>query len=147
VKEQFKLENGKYVMPGPVEERLARSRYIKNIMLYGANRPHCVALVSIDEEAVQVWAAQQGLELGDLEEDPRVLSLLDEEIRLHGAGSRSYELPKRHVVTRRELTIEDGFLTPTLKLRRRAVVDAFGGRLEAAYEGGGAGAGRAEASP
>ena len=62
IKEQYKLENGKYVMPAPLEEQLKLSPYIANVMLYGADKPYNVALVVLDAAAVREWAAEQGID-------------------------------------------------------------------------------------
>ena len=53
IKEQYKLENGKYVAPAPLEERLKLSPYISNVMINGANKPYNVALVVLDRAAIQ----------------------------------------------------------------------------------------------
>src|SRR6516165_8744635 len=58
IKEQYKLENGKYVMPSPLEEELKLSPYIANVMLHGHNKPFNVALVVPDATAVERWAKE-----------------------------------------------------------------------------------------
>src|SRR5690606_34216408 len=63
LKEQYKLSNGKYVMPGPLEEKLKLSPYIANVMLHGANRPHNVALVVLERSAVDSWADRKSTRL------------------------------------------------------------------------------------
>lgn len=133
IKEQYKLENGKYVMPGPAEETLRTSPYIANVMLYGANRPYNVALVSLNVEAVQAWAAREGIELGDARADERVHRLIAAEIEAHAEDLRGYEVPKRWVLTTDELTTANDMLTPTLKLKRRNVVARYQAELEALY--------------
>ncbi len=61
IKEQYKLENGKFVVPSPLEEELKLSPYILNTMLFGLNRPYNVALVVIDEPAISQWARERSL--------------------------------------------------------------------------------------
>ena len=68
IKEQYKLQNGKYVVPSPLEELLKLSPFVANIMIYGHNRPHNVVLVIPDMEVVNGWAEEQGLQLSG---DPR----------------------------------------------------------------------------
>src|SRR5690606_40201830 len=63
IKEQYKLETGKYVVPSPLEEELKLSPFILNVMLYGANRPHNVALVVADVPAIEKWAGERGVVL------------------------------------------------------------------------------------
>ncbi|MCX5743544.1 MAG: long-chain fatty acid--CoA ligase [Proteobacteria bacterium] len=135
IKEQYKLENGKYVMPTPLEEQLALSPYVRNVMLYGANRPYNVALVVLDEERVRAWAATQDLALAtDLAADERVRTLVLDELRQQAAGFRSFERPLACALTTQPFTIENGLLTPTLKLKRRDVLAKFGAALDALYD-------------
>jgi len=68
IKEQYKLQNGKYVVPGPLEEQIALSPYIANAMVYGDNRQFNIALVALDEENIGAWAAQQGVDVAQLAE-------------------------------------------------------------------------------
>lgn len=133
IKEQYKLENGKYVVPAPLEEDLKLSPYILNVMLYGANQPHNVALVVADEAALKTWAEREGLELGDLNRNPRVKELLAEELDRCGSGFRSYEKPKDFLVITEDFTVENDMLTPSLKLKRRNVLARYEERLLGLY--------------
>ena len=134
IKEQYKLENGKYVVPSPLEEQLKLSPYIANVMIYGANHPYNVALVVPDPVSLASWASEQGRELSDdPAEDPEVLALLEAEIKEHGAGFKGYERPKKIVVVMEDFTTENGLLTPTMKLKRREVLARFGELLEELY--------------
>ena len=135
IKEQYKLENGKYVMPGPLEEQLALSPYVANVMLHGAGKPYNVALVAIDTAQVRAWAGEEGLELAaDLTSDLRVRRLILRELERYSAGFRAYERPVEVVLTQSPFSVENGMLTPTLKLKRREVARKFGGALEAIYQ-------------
>ena len=134
IKEQYKLENGKYVMPSPLEERLKISPFILNAMLYGDNRPFNVALIVIDAMAVRGWAEREGIDLGaDPTRHPRVAALVRGEIDREGASFRGYELPRAFVLTTEDFTIENGLLTPSLKLKRREAIARHGSALEALY--------------
>ncbi len=134
IKEQYKLENGKYVMPSPLEERLKISPFILNVMLYGDNRPFNVALIVIDAMAVRGWAEREGIDLGaDPTRHPRVAALVRGEIDREGASFRGYELPRAFVLTTEDFTIENGLLTPSLKLKRREAIARHGSALEALY--------------
>ena len=65
IKEQYKLENGKYVMPSPLEEELKLSPYLANVMIWGDGRPFNVALVTLDVARVREWAAAAGVTLAE----------------------------------------------------------------------------------
>ncbi len=133
IKEQYKLENGKYVMPTPIEEQLALSPFVKNVMLHGSGRPYNVALVVVDEEQIRAWAAGKGLAVRDITTDDRVRALIGEELAREARGLRGYERPVDFVLTTTPFTLENGMLTPTLKLKRREVMARFGDALEALY--------------
>jgi long-chain acyl-CoA synthetase len=135
IKEQYKLENGKYVMPTPLEEQLALSPFIANVMLHGANRPYNVALVVIDEGQVRRWATERNLELApDPAQDDRVKALILDELGNQARAFRSFERPLDCVLTTTPFTVDNGLLTPTLKLKRREVLARYGTALEALYE-------------
>ena len=135
IKEQYKLENGKYVMPSPLEEKLAVSPFIRNVMLYGADHAYNVALVVIDPDRVHAWAAERGLTVADdPTQDERVRALIRDELERNGKDLRSFERPRDCALTTTELTLDNGLLTPTLKLKRRAMNARFGELLEALYD-------------
>lgn len=134
LKEQYKLENGKYVMPSPLEETLKLSPYFLNVMLYGDNRPYNVALVVLNVDAVRTWAKQRGLTLGrDLTTDPNVKKLVEDDLARFAQSFRGYERPQAFSITTEDFTIESGLLTPSLKLKRREAIARFGEALEALY--------------
>jgi long-chain acyl-CoA synthetase len=134
IKEQYKLENGKYVMPSPLEETLKLSPYILNVMIYGDNRPHNVALVVVDVEAVRSWGTQSGLTLArDLTTDPNVRKLVESELARLTESFRGYERPRAFALVTEDFTIESGLLTPSMKLKRREAVERFGETLDALY--------------
>ena len=133
IKEQYKLENGKYVVPSPLEEQLKLSPFIVNVMLYGDNKPYNVALVVPDTAAVTAHAEKHGWNIRDLATDPHVVQLLTEELEQQSSHFKGYELPKKFLITPRDFTTENGQLTPSLKIKRRAVLGEYGAQLDALY--------------
>jgi long-chain acyl-CoA synthetase len=133
IKEQYKLENGKYVVPSPLEEQLKLSPYILNVMVFGENRPHNVALVVADADAVKRWARDQGHPLSELTTDPKVLELLKEELKKYSGSFKSFERVKDIIVTTEDFTTDNGMLTPSLKVKRRNVLARYGERLQGLY--------------
>ncbi|MEO7093246.1 MAG: AMP-binding protein, partial [Polyangiales bacterium] len=78
VKEIYKLENGKFVAPAPIEEAITLSPFIAQAMVHGLNRPHNVALLVPDRPSIEGWAKEQGLEVSSWETlaaHPRVRAL------------------------------------------------------------------------
>jgi len=133
IKEQYKLENGKYVVPSPLEEELKLSPYILNTMLFGLNRPHNVALVVIDEPALTKWGKEKGLEIKDFTSDSAVRELIAGELETRARNFKGYEKPKAFLLIREDFTIDNGLLTPSLKVRRNLVLARYLPVLEALY--------------
>lgn len=134
IKEQYKLENGKYVMPSPLEEALKLSPFILNVLVYGDNRPHNVAIVVLDVDAVRAWANETRQTIGpDLTSAPNVRALVEGELRRYGESFRGYERPQAFAIVTDDFTVEGGLLTPSLKLKRREAVARYGATLEALY--------------
>jgi long-chain acyl-CoA synthetase len=137
VKEQYKLENGKYVAPAPLEEKLRLSPYIANIMVDGTNRPYNVAVIVPDFDTLKAWAQSKGITTSSTEEltrRPEVTELLKEEIRTLGADFKGFERPEKFVVATEDFTTDNGMLTPSLKVKRRNVMAKYGDQLNKLYE-------------
>ncbi|MEZ4452411.1 MAG: long-chain fatty acid--CoA ligase [Nannocystaceae bacterium] len=137
IKEQYKLENGKYVVPSPLEEQLKLSPYIANVMVYGDHRPFNVALVVPDFDSVERWAKENGLSGAarqDLCRDPKVIALIEGELREYGKEFRSFERVQKVALIAEDFTTENDMLTPSLKLKRRVVVGRYQPRIDALYD-------------
>jgi long-chain acyl-CoA synthetase len=135
VKELYKLENGRYVAPAPLEEKLQLSPFIAQTLIYGSDRPHNVALIIPDMPALKSWAEGKGLPSDPeaLIADERTRALLRKEIDTYSREFKGYEAIRAFVVSADELTTQNDMLTPTLKLKRRNVVARYGPALEALY--------------
>jgi long-chain acyl-CoA synthetase len=127
VKELYKLENGKYVAPAPLEEKIQLSPYIAQCVVFGADKRHNVALIVPDLAALRAWAPAEGVtgEGEALLTHPKVRELLEREVAKYNAEFKGYERIVDFVVDTEEMTPQNGLLTPTLKLKRRAVVDKY----------------------
>jgi len=136
VKEQYKLENGKYIVPSPLEAKFKLSPFIANIMVYGMNRPFNVAVVVPDGESLELWAKENGVSAGSLEsmiERKDVRELIAAELEKGSDGFRHYERCKDFVLTADDFSTENGMLTPTLKLKRRIVLKHYQAELDGLY--------------
>ena len=136
VKELYKLENGKYVAPAPLEERLTLSPFIEQAFVHGANRPHNVALIVPSGDAVREWAREHGLpdeSPAELLGEPRVRALLREEIDAAGADFKGFERIRAFELLGERFSPESGLLTPTLKVRRAKVLERYGSLVEGMY--------------
>lgn len=135
-KELIKTSGGKFVAPQRVEDALRASRYIAQAVAYGDQRKYITALVTLDEAAVRAWARGRGLDEGGIEalaRRPEVRELIEAEIDTANEGLSSFERVKRFRILPRDLTIESGELTPTLKVKRKVVVERNRTLLEEMY--------------
>jgi long-chain acyl-CoA synthetase len=136
IKEQYKLENGKYIAPAPLEEQLKLSPYILNALVYGDNRPHNVALIVPDLTALKKWGVAQGIAAASDEEllgHPRMVALIQVEVDKYAGGWKGFERVHKVTLVAEDFTTQNGFLTPTLKLKRRVALQTYGPRIEALY--------------
>jgi long-chain acyl-CoA synthetase len=138
LKDLIVTAGGKNITPQPLELEATRSPYIAQAVLIGDRRPYPVLLVVPDFDAVARWAREQGLDLPDhaaLAHDPRVQELVRSAALGGLGGFARFERPKKLSVLSEEMTIEGGLLTPTLKVRRRAVEARYRELIEALYAG------------
>ncbi|MBZ0117533.1 MAG: long-chain fatty acid--CoA ligase [Sandaracinaceae bacterium] len=135
IKEQYKLENGKYVVPSPLEELLKLSPYIINAFVFGDNKPFNVALIVPDTAEVKKWAAGHGIDgaMEALVENEKVQALLREQIDKHSGEFKQFEKIKKFAVILEDFTVENGMLTPKMSVKRRKVMERWGDKIEALY--------------
>jgi long-chain acyl-CoA synthetase len=137
IKEQYKLENGKYVVPTPLEEQLKLSPYVANAMVYGDNKPFNVALIVANVAAIRNWATHSQVSLPSdadaLLRDERTASLLKGEIEKYASSFKGFEAIQEFAVIGQDFTTENGMLTPSLKLKRRKVLETYGSVIDQLY--------------
>jgi long-chain acyl-CoA synthetase len=136
IKEQYKLENGKYVFPATIEEEIQLSPWVENVLVFGESRACNVCLIVPDFEALKTWAQNHG-------HDPAPSALIRNPVAKEMIGSAiqkqlkgkfgSDEIPKSVVLVAEGLSVENGMLTQTLKLKRRKVIEHFSDKIEEAY--------------
>jgi long-chain acyl-CoA synthetase len=134
-KELYKLENGKYVAPVPLEQELELSPYIAQAIVTGENKPHNVALIVADLVALKQWSQEQALEGNEdsLLSNPKVLSLYESEVEKCNQRFKGFEKIVDFVIDTEELTPANGMLTLTMKPKRRAIMGKYGTDLESLY--------------
>jgi long-chain acyl-CoA synthetase len=137
IKEQYKLENGKYVVPTPLEDRLKLSPFILNAMVYGDNRPYNVAIVVANVPAVRKWAEEHSIaisaDVDALLRDERVKALFRKEIAEQSQDFKGFESIQDFALVATDFTTDNGMMTPKLSLRRRQAVDVYRAVLEQLY--------------
>lgn len=135
IKEQYKLENGKYVFPVALEESIKLSSSIENCMVEGANKRYNVALVVPDFAALVGWAEENGLPSNpsDLVKEKKLEEHILDEIKKTCSEFAGYEVPKKVILISEPFTPENGILTQTLKLKRREVMKRYGDDMDKLY--------------
>jgi long-chain acyl-CoA synthetase len=135
IKEQYKLENGKYVVPAPLEEQLKLSRFITNVMIFGDNKPYNVALIVPDPESLKEWASANGISDGieELVKNPKVREKIGQELEEYSKEFRAFDKIKKFALIPEDFTVQNEMLTPSMKLKRRNVLKKWGAEIEALY--------------
>ncbi len=137
-KDMFKTSQGKYVAPSAIEVRFkGLCPYAGELIVIGEAKPYCVALVTLDSEAITDWAAKHGLSgksFGEIARDETTRDLIAGYIDALNSDLNRWEQIKKFAILDRELSIEAGDLTPSMKLRRKVVVDRFTDRISELYE-------------
>ena len=133
-KELFKTSGGKFVAPSRVESAIKRSVYVNQVMLVGDGRPHPAALISPDWNLVR---AQLGIAADvapeALRERPDVLAFLTKEVRENTADLANFEQVRKIAILPQELSVENGDLSPTLKVKRRVVEARYASDIDRLY--------------
>jgi long-chain acyl-CoA synthetase len=137
IKEQYKLENGRYVVPSALEEQLKLSPYVLNVMVYGDNKPHNVAVVVVNVTAVTKWAEHGHISVPSqpdaLLSDERVRGLIRREIDRCSAQFRPFETIADFVLIADDFTTDNGMLTPKMSIKRRRVIEHYAKVIEELY--------------
>jgi long-chain acyl-CoA synthetase len=136
-KDMFKTSQGKYVAPSAISANFkAVCPYASEIIVYGEGKPYCVALVSLEADAIGEWAADNGLDgksFGEIARDEKTHEMVGGYVEQLNKQLNRWEQVKKFSIIDRELTVEAGDLTPSLKLKRKSVVDNFHDNIDQLY--------------
>ncbi|MBW6502846.1 long-chain fatty acid--CoA ligase [bacterium] len=127
---------GKNIAPQNLENLLKNDRYISQAFVYGDRKKYLTALLTLAPEEIVAWAARQGIPERGVEalaKHPEVLQLIRERVDEVNRGLASFEQVKKFAVLETDFSQETGELTPTLKVRRKVVVEKYGRILDEFY--------------
>ena len=128
-KEMFKTSGGKYIAPQVIENQAKASKFIEQIMVVGDGEKMPCALIQPDFNFVQNWAERKNISMGKTPEEiansPELKERIGKEIDYLNTKLGSWEQIKRFELTPEPWTIDSGVLTPTLKLKRKAVKERY----------------------
>jgi long-chain acyl-CoA synthetase len=137
-KDLMKTSGGKYVAPQSIEGLFhAVNPYASQIVVHGDGRKYVVALVSLDEEAIRGWAEGQGLSATSYEDIVRsdeARRMVQGHIETVNGRVNRWEAIKKFEILATDLTIEGGDLTPSLKIKRKAVERKYADLLDGMYD-------------
>ena len=134
-KDLIKTSGGKYVAPQPIENAIKRSQYVNQVVVIGDGRKFPAALIVPQLEALRAYTRRQGVvvEESELVKRQEIIDLIEKEVESLTADLSQYEKIKAVLLLPNELTVEGGELTPTLKVKRRVVVEKNKGQIDRLY--------------
>jgi long-chain acyl-CoA synthetase len=138
-KDLIKTSGGKYIAPAEVEGRIkAVCPFVSNVLVHGANRNFCTALIALDEPAILGWAKEHGLAgrtYAEVVAAERTRELIDGYVEQVNEGLQRWQRIRKFRLLPRDLDIEHGEVTPSLKIKRPVVERSFKGLLDEMYAG------------
>ncbi|MFF4668770.1 AMP-dependent synthetase/ligase [Streptomyces sp. NPDC001279] len=138
-KDLIKTSGGKYIAPAEIEGRFkAVCPFVSNILVHGANRNYCTALIALDEPTILGWAAENGLggkPYAEVVASAQAVELIEGYVQRLNEGLQRWQTVKTFRLLPRDLDIEHGELTPSLKLKRPVVEREYKDLIEDMYVG------------
>jgi long-chain acyl-CoA synthetase len=135
-KEIFKTSGGKYVAPQPIENKMKESAFIEQMMVVGAERKFAGALIVPAMAHLNEWCVKNGIGNGDTKEmirNPRVIELYKGIVEDYNKLFNHVEQVKKFELIPNEWNIDGGELTPTLKLKRKVIMEKYRDAIERIY--------------
>jgi long-chain acyl-CoA synthetase len=135
-KELFKTSGGKYVAPLPIENKLKESPYVEQAMVLGSERKFVGALIVPSFPNLLTWCRQNNITVADHHElirHPAILALMKDLVESFNKFFNHVEQIKRFELLPDEWTIDGGELTPTLKLKRKVIMEKYRDAIERIY--------------
>jgi long-chain acyl-CoA synthetase len=137
-KEIFKTSGGKYIIPQVMENKFKESRFIEQIMVIGEGEKHPAGLIVPSYDYMREWAKRKDVSLKDdsnqtLIENESIIARVQKEIDQYNKLFGGYEQIKKFELLPEEMSIEGGELTPTLKLKRKVIMEIHADRVNKIY--------------
>ncbi|AVT39323.1 long-chain fatty acid--CoA ligase [Plantactinospora sp. BB1] len=138
-KDLVKTSGGKYISPSHIEGMFkALCPYTSQVVVIGQARNYCTMLVTLDPDAIGTWAAGgplAGRPYAEIVSSAEVRAMVDGYVAELNQKLNRWETIKKVTVLTRDLTVEDGEMTPSMKIKRRAVESSFKAEIDQMYEG------------
>ncbi|MBJ7358283.1 MAG: long-chain fatty acid--CoA ligase, partial [Nocardioides sp.] len=137
IKELFKTSGGKYIAPPAIESKFkAICPYASQFMVFGEDRNYCVALITLDPDAMAGWAEENGMSgksYAEIVGSDEVKAMVGGYVDEMNAQLNRWETIKRWELLDHDLTVESGELTPSMKVKRSVVQDNNKDKIDALY--------------
>jgi long-chain acyl-CoA synthetase len=136
IKHMIVSKGGKNIYPGPIEDSLKTEPFVDQIMVVGEGREFLTALIVPDEHAVRSFAKEHGLpgsKLSELLEHEEVKSVMSKALRTYSKGAAAHERIRDFRFITEPFSVENGMMTPTLKLKRRVIKQNYGDLVDDMY--------------
>ena len=135
-KEIFKTSGGKYVAPQPIENKMKESKWIEQMMVTGAGEKYTGALIVPAFGALKEWCAAHGIEFTGNEKiirNEKIVNLIKDTVERYNQNFNQVEQIKKFELLPYEWSVEGGELTPTLKLKRKVIMEKYKDAIERIY--------------
>ncbi len=136
-KDLIKTSNGKYVAPQKLEGLLKQEPLISQVLIHGDQKKFISALISVEEAQIRHWAQMQNLpfeSLDELYQNPAFRLKVEKQIQLVNSSLASHEAIKKFEIVRDSWTIENGCLTPSMKIKRKLLEKKYDQLISEMYE-------------
>ncbi|MGI9526731.1 MAG: AMP-dependent synthetase/ligase [Weeksellaceae bacterium] len=136
IKQLIKTANGKYIAPQLVEGHLTQSPFISQAMVVGEGKPYASALITLDKETVVRWAKNRKITYNSYEEltkNDLLRQSIAKSVKKKQAKLSDYEKAKKFKILNREFSMEDDELTPTLKFKRKTILEKYADDIASMY--------------
>jgi long-chain acyl-CoA synthetase len=136
-KDLFKTSGGKYIAPSAIESQFkAICPYASQFLVQGNERNYCVALITLDPEAITEWAGRNemaGRSYGEIITSDACKEMVSAYVDQLNQRLNRWETIKKHIILDHDLTVESGELTPSMKVKRKVVEDNYRSEISALY--------------
>ena len=135
-KEIFKTSGGKYVAPQPIENKMKESKWIEQMMVTGAEQKFTGALIVPAFNALKEWCSEHGIEYTGNEKiirNEKIVNLIKDTVERYNQNFNQVEQIKKFELLPYEWSVEGGELTPTLKLKRKVIMEKYKNAIERIY--------------
>ncbi|MEY2719196.1 MAG: hypothetical protein RLZZ273_562, partial [Bacteroidota bacterium] len=130
---------GKNIAPQPIEAAIAKSAFVDQVMVIGDAREYCTAIVVLDRDAMKAWAEKNGaadMSADQLTEHKPLISAVERELNALQKDLSKYEKARKYAFLSEPFTVENGLMTPTLKVKRKVVLERYADVIESMYTKG-----------